>query len=121
MAKKKKKKGKPRKRRIRAKIGDLLQRQMQKGQTESQAWTTLGSGILQDLRGEELAERIGIFLAQFDAPTKAQFDRDITRLRGITSSVRFKKQALALLATVYDFGYAQGLAKQGATDDPQSR
>jgi hypothetical protein len=116
--KKTKKKGKQPKQRIRAKVSDLLQRGMQKGLTESQAWTSLRSGILQDLKGEEIAERIGIFLAQFDAPTKARFDTAITRLHGITNSGRFKKHTLALLAAVYDLGYAQGFAKQG---DPQGQ
>jgi len=107
--KNKKKKGKPFKRIMRAMVGDLA---MRKGLTEPQAWTR-ASGILQDWKGEELAERIRKFLAPFDAPTQARFDIEMTRLRGIKHPTRFKKQTLVLLATVYDFGYRHGLAKQG--------
>lgn len=74
-------------------------------------------GKIQVLKGEEIAERIAQFLAPFDAATKTRLDTDITRLHGITSPARFKKQTLALLATLYDNGYAKGLAKGRGTDE----
>jgi hypothetical protein len=111
--KNKKKRGKPFKRKLVATVGDLIERSMQKGLTETQAWASLMSGIIQGGKGEELAERATKFLAQFDAQTKAQFDTEIARLHGVTSPTRFRKQTLALLATVYDVGYARGLAKRG--------
>jgi hypothetical protein len=118
--KNKKKKGKPFKRKLVTTVGDLIERSMQKGLTESQAWASLMSGITQGGKGEELAERATKFLAQFDAQTTAQFDTEIARLHGVTSPARFRKQTLALLANVYDVGYARGLAKHGDADDPQS-
>jgi hypothetical protein len=98
---------------VAATIEDRLERKMATtGLNESEALKELLSGIVQDLKGESIAQEIEEFLAQFDAVTATEIDKQITRLRGITNPVRFKKQTLLLLATIYGYAHRKG-AKAG--------
>jgi hypothetical protein len=98
----------PKANKVAATIGEMAQRKIDAGMTEDDAYRQLLSGITQDLKGESTAQQVDEFLARFDSVTKAEIEKQVTRLRGIKSPARFRKQSLALLATIFDYGHARG-------------
>jgi hypothetical protein len=89
-------------------LGEMAQRKIDAGMNEDEAYRELLSGITQELKGESTAQQVDDFLAQFDSITKAEIEKQVTRLRGITSATRFRKHTLALLATIFDYGHTRG-------------